>query len=286
MKRAIFLLATIGAAILLATGTVAVAQTTDPEKARDAEKTTDPENSQREVLRGVFHGRWGDPPRNSGAEPKTDYALVDDQGEATKLVLDRGDTDSKGGPLALKGKRVKVEGTRKSDKRLDVEKIDFERSEDVEKATSGGEAGALSAQALEGPASKPWVTIGCRFADSTGDPPKTKSYYEGLIGAVAASENPPELGMDDYWRELSFDKTNLAGSQVGRQNDPNVFWYNLPRPQSYYVPSSSNPDLDALAQECAAAADDDVKFTDFYGVNLVFDRHIGCCSWGGDVTLT
>lgn len=60
-----------------------------------------------------------------------------DQGKATKLVLDRGDTESTGGPLALKGKRVKVEGTRKSDKRLDVEQIDLERSDDAQKAGSG-----------------------------------------------------------------------------------------------------------------------------------------------------
>lgn len=73
--------------------------------------------------------------------------------------------------------------------------------------------------------SKPWVTIGCRFAkDSEGTPPdgeapKPKSYYKGLIGAVASNQSPAEPGMDLYWRELSFNKIDLTGSQVGRQDD-------------------------------------------------------------------
>jgi hypothetical protein len=35
-------------------------------------------------------------------------------------------------------------------------------------------------------------------------------------------------GMDHYWREVSYENINLAGSAV-------VGWYNLPQPRSYYV---------------------------------------------------
>jgi M6 family metalloprotease-like protein len=72
-------------------------------------------------------------------------------------------------------------------------------------------------------------------------------------------------GLDDYWREVSYNQINLAGSRV-------VGWYALPQPASaYQVGRGLDLDLDRLARDCTAAADSDVYFPAFAGINLVFN---------------
>ena len=53
---------------------------------------------------------------------------------------------------------------------------------------------------------------------------------------------PP--GLDHYWRELSFNNINLAGSVVRG-------WYTLPQPRSYYVhgtPPALDPSTERTTQ--------------------------------------
>jgi len=297
MRRTIFLLVTLWAAFLLAGGvalvsivglydpTVAEAQTKDAEKTTGAEKTTDAQNSQSETVRGFFHIQWGDPSRRDpNAEAKTEYVLLDDRGQEKKLLLDERDAKAVGGPQAFNGKRVEVRGTRVSDgpEGIDVEAIAFERPTDAAKAKSRIQSGEPAAEALasEGSTSKPWVTIGCKFKSST-EPLKARSYYDGLMGSS-------EPGMDDYWRELSSDKVNLTGSQVGGINADGTahqFWYTLPYSKKSYM-NGSNPNLTKIVNDCTKVADQYVKFSNFFGINLVLSDSIGCCSWGGSRTLS
>ena len=79
-------------------------------------------------------------------------------------------------------------------------------------------------------------------------------------------------GLDHYWREVSYGNINLTGSVV-------VGWYNLPQPRSYYVSDADgdgeeDTNLDRAATDCTAAADADVFFPDFYGVNLAFNQDL------------
>src|SRR5690606_27928811 len=60
--------------------------------------------------------------------------------------------------------------------------------------------------------------------------------------------------------------------------------YTLPQPLAYYLPNG-DPQLNALANDCAAAADADVNFPTFSGINFMFNADIGCCAWGGKHTL-
>jgi hypothetical protein len=85
-------------------------------------------------------------------------------------------------------------------------------------------------------------------------------------------------GIDHYWQELSFGSVNLAGSRVER-------WYNLPGRRSAYVKGGS-PNLTKIANDCTAAADKDVTFPDFFGINLVLNQDIGSSAWGGSRSLT
>ena len=142
--------------------------------------------------------------------------------------------------MAVNGKRVEVRGRRVSDEpeeRVEVQEISFERPVDAAEARAKVASGEPAAQALTSSStSKPWVTIGCRFADSTSVTLKPMSYFggpnvpgpvgsEGLMGTSAP-------GIDHYWQKLSFGSVNLAGSQVER-------WYNLPGRRSAYVKGGS-----------------------------------------------
>ena len=106
--------------------------------------------------------------------------------------------------------------------------------------------------------SQAWVTILCRFGDATDVTPNPVSFYEGMMGAAYP-------GLEHYWREVSDGNiSDLRDSVV-------VGWYNLPQPRPYYV--SGDVDLRALREDCTAAADADVFFPDFDGINLVFNRN-------------
>lgn len=119
----------------------------------------------------------------------------------------------------------------------------------------------------------PWVTVLCRFADSPTTEPHPLSWYQGLMGS-------PYPGVDHYWRELSFDQANVTGSVA-------YGWYDLPKPRSAYVnDSTSTANLPLLKVDCAAAADADIFYPDFVGINFQFNEDLGGFSWGGSSTLS
>jgi M6 family metalloprotease-like protein len=279
-RPTILLLTLVGALLFACTGVVLAQQERPtPEKAQ----TPATKGSQPEVVKGSFHVQWGDPPRRDpSSEAKTEYVLVDEEGKERKLRLDERDAEAVGGPRAFNGKRVEVKGTRVSDRpeHIDVETIDFERPEDAAKAKSRVEAGEpADAQALEVSAaatSKPWVTIGCKFKDSTHTL-KERSYYDSVLNSTDPDTKP---NIDHYWQEVSFGNINLDGSQVGGPAGQDGFWYTLPQPLSAYM-SGTSPDLTKIATDCTAAADTDVNFRHFMGINLVLSDDIGCCAWGG-----
>lgn len=130
-------------------------------------------------------------------------------------------------------------------------------------------AAAGSHAALQGP--QPFVTLFCQFPDileNIGLP----LHYERLLGDVAP-------GLGDYWAEVSYGQISLAGSQVAR-------WYVMPHPSNaYQLRHASQALLDRLAEDCTAAADTDVYFPDYVGINLVFNF---CMeeAYGGILRLT
>ncbi|MBC6937064.1 MAG: hypothetical protein DWB42_14670 [Chloroflexi bacterium] len=117
-----------------------------------------------------------------------------------------------------------------------------------------------------GPMVRPWVTILCRYSD-VPDTPKPASWFEGAISSVYP-------GVNHYWQQISYNQANINGSIV-------VGWYNLPRPKSYYTQANGEIDWWRVRDDCSAAADPDVYFPDFYGVNFWMNAGIGCCAWGG-----
>lgn len=112
---------------------------------------------------------------------------------------------------------------------------------------------------------QPWVSILCKFADYP-DEPKTLSYFEGMY----SSDYP---GLDHYWREASYEAINLEGSTA-------YGWYTLPYTRGHYV-FDENPSLGELFNDCTAAADPFVDFSQFVGINLMFSWDFGAFAYGG-----
>ncbi len=215
-------------------------------------------------LSGWLHTQWGDPQGGKGLG-RVRHELVDDRGRATELVLDEGLAARLGGPLRLDRKRVRIEGEDLGGGRVQVRSLELE--------PAGGPAGVVRADLVVDSkiGSYPYITIGCKFSDVTDEPHPIDTYRSWTTG----SSYP---GLNHYWLEQSFNQMNVAGSAM-------VGWYTLPQPQSHYV-TENGTDLVGLGTDCTSAADADVNFPQYYGVNLQFNASLGCCSWGGSWTLT
>ena len=220
------------------------------------------------IKAGWFHVLWGDGPAGADAQTTLKYFLVDDQGEWIELKLDSKFGEVPGSPLAFNRKRVQVVGEQPDTSAGPI----LVRNVTVEEPLAGE---APATEALTG--TKRWVTILCRFADSTSITPAPASYFSGLM----AGTNP---GMDHYWREVSYGNINLTGSQV-------LGWYNLPHPRSYYVYDRNNDgsldfDFERSVADATAVADPDVFFPDFYGINFIFNQELDGASWGGGASVS
>lgn len=169
---------------------------------------------------------WGDPP---AGEPIQRYVLVADDGRWTELVFEEALVRLHGGPHALQGRRVRVSGRLVTRPGFEARQIQFLRVQSLQldpwQVEPRQNEGPLRTQALSVAESRPFVTLLCRFGDLPNSTPHPVSYYETLMGTAYP-------GMDHYWRELSYNTINLAGSAV-------VGWYDLPQPRSYYVPGES-----------------------------------------------
>jgi M6 family metalloprotease-like protein len=210
---------------------------------------------------GWLHLVWRDAP---GRAEGPFYLLVDDAGRATALTLRAGELAPYGGALALNGRRVSVEG------------------EALSAAAGAGpvRAPALRVRALrpvDGPrravqaGPRPFATLLCRFADQPGSDARPRAEYERWMGA----ERP---GLDHFWRELSEERITLDGTRVFGP-------YVLPKPRSAYI-VGGRAQLAELVEDCTGAADADVFFPTYTGVNLQFNADLDGYSWGGGYTLS
>ena len=241
--------------------------------------------AQDDTLTGWFTFIVADYPSEDGLVSETTYILTEDSGARHELLIDVELMRPLGGPVALNRKRVTVEGewelSGAATEKIRVSSIELAVSLDVPAALEASPDGASTlhstSQAAETDShvrgSQAWVTILCRFGDATDVTPHPVSWYEGMMGAAYP-------GLEHYWREVSDGNLpDLAGSVV-------MGWYNLPRSRSYYVydkdgDGEEDSDLEKLLEDCTVAADTNVFFPDFYGINLVFNQNLDGASRGG-----
>ena len=226
------------------------------------------------ALSGWFHTIYGDAPQGGGGHLHA-HVLVDDKGHATRLAVPDSVIAAAGGRHAINRRRVSLEGHAVSPM---PGAVDAGGPLVAVHALSAEAAGAQSVSALGGPealvsGSQKWVSILCRFADSATVTPFPRSWFETLLMGGQAP------GLDHYWRTSSFGTVNLTGSIV-------LGWYTLPYPRSHYVYGSPLAlDSQRAAEDCTAAADPDVYFPSYVGINLMFNQDLDCCAWGGSTTM-
>lgn len=215
---------------------------------------------------GWLHLIVGDPPAGSGDAPQRRAVLQDDDGVILAEVL-----MDENRARELSGQRVLVMGEPpRSSQASGPLVIDARHIQALPPAP-----GELAGAAAEVSGSQPWANILCRFADLPGTP-HAPSWYAPLFGSAYP-------GLDHYWRQLSYDRIDLAGTVTTTQ------WYTLPYARSSYVYSSGGEtvvEFTRLAQDCTAAADAHLYYPNFVGINLMFNGNLGCCAWGGGTTLT
>ena len=105
----------------------------------------------------------------------------------------------------------------------------------------------------------PWVTLLCKFQDEAAEP-ATASFVQDMFGDDVGQIN-------HWWKQVSYDRVNIDGSLV-------LGWYTLPGSRRDYVrgdDTDDDVDDERLTRECMHAADADVDFSRFFGVNTFFN---------------
>jgi hypothetical protein len=220
---------------------------------------------QQAPISGWLAAIWGDGPPGSRVARAPQWMLTDDSGRTTAVLVDQVAPGVPGGLLALSGQRVRVTGSWSAADAAGASSANRPtlRASTIQLDPSRPAVARVGADVS---GSQRWVTILCRFADKPATTPYSPAWFDGLMGATYP-------GLSYHWREQSYGAIDLAGSVT-------VGWYNLPRPQSYYLPDG-NLDWTRAADDCTAAADPDVNFPDYAGINLIFNDNMGCCAWGG-----
>lgn len=239
--------------------------------------------SQAQVVQGALELRWGDAaPAASGPRPAPVFhaTLVLDGG--ARIALDPDQARRGAGDLyALANRRVAVQfsgqfsGAKSSSGRRTVEAIV------PADAAHAAQPHVLAGKADDGVTSATlgttrWITLACRFGD-IAEEQRSIGFFRGQYGEAVG-----QLG--HYWREVSYGKINLTGSDARG-------WYALPKPRSHYMSYSSSEqkdeaNLDALFDDCTAAADADVDFSQVVGINLMFNGDLDGYAWGGGSCAT
>jgi M6 family metalloprotease-like protein len=218
---------------------------------------------------GQFYIIWGDPAPGQIQEPKIRYFLATDKGETLELSFPSADASPAMRPELLNGRRVTVEGMaiEPSDENSGASTalVQVSGIEPEEPASDGGGASSL---ALSG--NLKYINVLCRFADSPTNTPKPPSYFDSLFSGAYP-------GIGQYWAQMSYGAVTMGGTAT------TPTWYNLPNPRSHYLYVQNGVTLantQALGQDCAAAADADVYFPDFDGINFIFNDSLGAYAYG------
>jgi M6 family metalloprotease-like protein len=227
-------------------------------------------------MSGWFSIIWGD--SNDGKSSMI-YTITDVNGQRTLLQMDETVAGKLGGVLQFNGKYVNVQGTLATRTYTNATSRSTQSPPAVLNVISislpsspGSQAPAINdviaIAAVSG--SKPWVTIMCKFSDIAAEP-NDRAYFLGMY-----SDTKP--GLNHYWKELSFNTADVTGSTVG------TGWYTLPETELHYNPTDTEKgtNLNALAGDCITAADPDVDFSLYSGINMMFNSDFdNGWAWGG-----
>jgi len=233
---------------------------------------------------GLLSIIWGD---EIGEKTSVIYTLTNAMGQRTRLQINDEVSKKLGGILQYNGKQVTVRGAWVSTPDSSGTPADPEAQPeeifnvDIIKLIVPPESSAPTPEGAPGPhgvaGSHPWITIMCKCSD-IADEPEDYAFFEGMYSDT-------EPGLDHYWQELSYATFDVNGSIVAGTG-----WYTLPHDDAHYNPTatSGGADKSALMMDCIAAADADVDFSLYEGINMMFNWNFdrGWAWGGGTGTIT
>jgi M6 family metalloprotease-like protein len=220
------------------------------------------------AVTGTLTAVWGDPSPESVARPVVRWFLAPGRGGEVELELPAAVLREVGGVRAVDRRRVRASGVlaaRPAGRSVDRPVLRATELRVVDEPPSA------RSHAPPQVGSRPYAVLLCRFADLAVEP-RPPSFFETLMG-----DGFPNMG--HYFREASGALLDLAGTRA-------FGWYRLPRAHSAYFDSGSGAVLlFELADDCIAAAADDVDFAAFSGIVVQFNGPLGRTSegkaWGG-----
>ena len=225
------------------------------------------------IEQGLLQLEWGDPapaaPGQAKSKSRFNARLVKDNG--SRIALDPAQARKAAGDLyVLANRRVAIAFGAPGKTASSAPTI-----EAIVPADRTAQSAPVTAASARVAAAAPvngvtrWVTLMCKFSD-IGTEQKTQAFFQSQYG-----EGVGQLG--HYWREVSYNKINLAGSSAHG-------WFTLPQPRSHYVTEENGEDkadLKKLFADCGAAADATVDFNSVQGVNMMFNGDLDGYAWGG-----
>jgi M6 family metalloprotease-like protein len=232
-----------------------------------------PGNAQAGLVReyeGTLHVISGDPHPASGGAALRTYWLHEPDGDARRLSIDAGALQANGNAATFDRQRVLVRGSAGDGGVIAVESIEL-----------AGQESDIGPVAMHAPAvgHQRWVNILCKFADAAGFEPQPREQFDELMGF-----SEPQLG--HYWRSVSYAQLDISGSV-------SFGWYVLPQPRANYIERyeydggwSEYLDLGSILYDCTALADPHVNFSDFAGINMMFNGELDGFAWGGSWSLS
>jgi M6 family metalloprotease-like protein len=238
--------------------------------------------AQSREISGRLEAVWGMLPSLEGG-PRMKYFVHDDaERRSVEVRFTEGSADRFGSATHLNGKRVRLLVNDEVSSSGGVARVVDVRSAatdvsgrwvpDLSKPLEDRHHSSAEHGAGQVIGSRKYLTILCKFSGNSNEPGSNASYDAFFMGA--------SMSVASYWGEVSENRLNFTGSQV-------VGWLTLPHDSSYYFPiGATDADLTKLADDCTAAADAQVNFTQFDGVIVQFNGSLGCCGWGGSRTLS
>jgi hypothetical protein len=194
---------------------------------------------------GVFTIVYGDP-SDPSAPHQSLYFLNDKKGREYSLTLQPGMAFN---ALQFNGQEVTVQGTLKPS---------------PNNATTSSEIDVQSLQVLPGTnnqrnavTNRKFISLMCKFNDKTAEP-RSSTWFINQMGGTYPQFN-------HYIKQQSYNNVNIDGSSA------TTAWVTLPRTQAQYLALATNQRLGALIDECTAAATSGVDFTQYFGINMMFN---------------
>ncbi|MFL5578837.1 MAG: putative Ig domain-containing protein [Gemmatimonadaceae bacterium] len=205
---------------------------------------------------GTMRLLWEDPAKPGAFRPRRIAMLTDAAGRTRRVRMDADVARRFGGLEALDGRRVTLRLAARG------ARAPADASEPLEATAIESAMPAPRLPSLPVVGAKRYATLLCRFADFPDVTPGSREQFDRIVSS------PEYPSVNHYWTENSRGRVTMNGSRA-------YGWYTLPHERAHYVnPSGSGVNFPALDQDCMDAADADVHFPDYDGVNIVVNTNL------------